>query len=149
MLQTQKSMKHLRIAFGLAILTSFSLGGCHKDDHGHDDHNHGNKNDTEAPVIKINQPSASEYEKGDTVWMDVLVTDNEDLHEVKWWLIKLPSDTVYNNKRHQHGKTIHIKDTYYVIPNTGGHDHDDYKFSVFAEDDNKNTATKSHEFHVD
>ena len=145
MLQTQNTMKHLKIALGLALLTSFSLGGCKKDDH---DHDH-NENDKESPVITINKPSADVYEKGDTVWMDVLVNDNEELHKAEWFLIKLPTDTVYENHRHQHGKTIHIKDTYYLIPNEGGQDQSNYIFSVFAEDDNENTATKSHEFHVD
>jgi hypothetical protein len=136
-------MKNNVLSIMLLVAVSIGNSGCHKDDH---DHDH-NKNDKEAPKIEIHKPSQATYAHGDTIWMDVTVTDNEDLHEVKWWLIKLPADTVYQNKRHQHAKTVRIENTYYVLPQS--QDHADYIFTVKAEDDNENTTIKSHEFHVD
>jgi hypothetical protein len=102
------------------------------------------KADNEPPKIVINKPveadfGIGDYALGDTVWMDVIVTDNDELHEIKWWLIHLPSDTVYANKRHQHATKIHIKDTYYIIPNDAKAK-GDYQFTVKAEDDNNNIA---------
>jgi hypothetical protein len=100
------------------------------------------KADNEPPKIVINKPVEADYALGDTVWMDVIVTDNDELHEIKWWLIHLPSDTVYANKRHQHATRILIKDTYYIIPNdvkANG----EYQFTVKAEDDNDNIATST------
>lgn len=112
----------------------------------HDDHDH--SDDKEAPTVTVFQPSQTkQYQIGDTVWMDFEVKDNEDVHEVKWYLIRRDADTVYSNKRHQHAKTIRVQNTYYVLPGTTPLP-STFDFNVIAEDDNNNITNKTISFEV-
>jgi hypothetical protein len=106
------------------------------------------KKDKEAPIITINQPTKILFAKGDTVWMDIVVADNDELHLVEWDITKLPNEKVYENKRHQHASRIHIKDTYYIIPENVNIPAS-YRLSVEAEDESGNKATKTHNFTVE
>jgi len=46
-----------------------------------------------------------EYEVNDTAFVEVKVTDAQEMHEVWCWFIKLPKqDTVWSLKRHAHDR---------------------------------------------
>jgi hypothetical protein len=128
--------------YAVSAFLVLGLGvGCKHDDHDHSD-------DKEPPTVSIFQPSQSkQYQRGDTVWMDFEVKDNEDVHEVKWYLIRRDADTVYSNKRHQHAKTIRVQNTYYVLPESTPLP-SFFDFSVIAEDDNSNVTEKTIGFEV-
>src|SRR5690606_29002810 len=67
------------------------------------------------PHITINNPTKSHYEVGDTAYINVVITDDEELHEAKCWIITRPqNDTLWSQKQHLHAETI-VFDTYYVI----------------------------------
>ncbi|MDP2174556.1 MAG: hypothetical protein Q8K70_01455 [Bacteroidota bacterium] len=135
-------MKYKNLLIVSAILIGYSA--CKKDDD--HDHNHGNSDDKTSPTISINDPKKAEYEIGDTAFVNVLVTDNVELHEAKCWFVTRPqNDTLWLNKRHSHAKTIEFK-TYYVIGNLPEEQKVD--FEVVAEDEAGNKGYQKHSFEV-
>ena len=122
------------------ILTLALITACHKDDHDHD------KNDTEPPRINIIQPAASMFDSGDTVMIQIVVTDNIELHDVDVFINdKKTGAEVYKLYRHSHTKEVNIN-SWWVA--TAPHGQADYILRVKAEDAAGNTAEKTHEFHV-
>lgn len=115
---------------------------CHKDDH---DHDH-DKNDTEPPTINIIQPTATVFDSGDTVRIQVVVTDNVELHEVDVFINnKKTNEEVYKLHRHSHTKEVNINSWWIATAPQG---HADYILKVKAEDAAGNKAERTHEFHV-
>ena len=135
-------MKQKNLLLLSAILIGISA--CKKDDH--HDHDHGNSNDKTNPSITINTPFKSEYEVGDTAYVNVTVTDNEELHEAKCWFVTRPqNDTLWLNKRHSHSKTVNFN-TFYVIGQLAEEQKVD--FEVKAEDEAGNIATQKQSFEI-
>lgn len=120
-------------------IVSLTWSSCSKDD---------GVEDTIPPTVTLFEPSQSTYNLGDTVWMDIEVKDDIELHEVKWWLIQEPADTVYWNKRHTHNIEVRIRNTYYVIPEEESAK-GAYQFVVLAEDDARNDTVERHDFTVE
>lgn len=106
------------------------------------------KKDTEAPKITIFKPAnKAEFEKGDTVFIEIQVTDNDEMHEVEVHIHrKSTNEEVFHLERHAHSKEVNIN-TYWVVPNDLGLD-EKFELEVEAEDDAGNKSKKVHEFHV-
>ncbi|GCD79302.1 hypothetical protein JCM30197_05490 [Schleiferia thermophila] len=144
MLQNKKLNKGMKRTFlSLVMVATYlavSVSSCKKDDHDHD------KNDTEPPVITIIQPTAVEFEVGDTVFIQVSVVDNVEMHEVDVHINnKKSGEEVYHLHRHSHSKEVNINSWWIAQAPTG---HDDYILKVEAEDAAGNKSEKKHEFHV-
>lgn len=125
--------------------------GCKDDDHHHDDdHKHDHGKFDHHPEIKINKPSADKehYHPGDTVFVDVVVTDKKELHEAKCWFIeKGKSEKLWDLKRHSHSKEIKFN-SYWVIP-SDMEDDTKIEFVVEAENAGDKKATAKVEFEID
>jgi hypothetical protein len=104
--------------------------------------------DTEAPVISIFKPEDNaEYEKGDTVFIEIKVTDNVEMHEVVVHIHRHTTDEeVFHLDRHSHSKEVNIN-SYWVVPNDLGAN-EKFELEVEAEDDAGNKSKKVHEFYV-
>lgn len=128
--------KYLIIA-GIAFIM---LNSCKKEDD-HDSHDHHSE-----PKITINEPKKTEYEVGDTAFVNVVITDEHELEEAKCWFITRPqNDTIWNLKRHSHSPTI-IFNSYYIIGNLSEKQKVD--FIVIAENEGGKTTTAKHSFEV-
>ena len=70
---------------------------------------------TSPPTITINDPMELSYNVGETVSINVIVTDEQEMHDAEWFLILNPqNDTLWNQRKHSHATEI-IFDTYYVL----------------------------------
>jgi len=121
--------------------------GCKDDDHHHDDdHLHGTFD--HSPEINIISPSSmkKEYEVGDTVFVNVEVTDKKELHEAKCWFKKQgESETLWDLKRHSHSKELTLS-SYWVIPDM--EDETVIEFEVEAENAGDKKTKKKVTFEV-
>jgi hypothetical protein len=121
-----------KIALILAGVTLLGLNACKKE------------ND---PKITINDPKKAEYEVGDTAFVNVVVTDEDELHEAKAWFITRPqNDTLWTIKRHSHDKTINLV-SYYVIDSLPEEQKVDFEVKVENEAGRVSTAKYSFEVH--
>lgn len=134
-------MKKLFI-YPLALLVFAT--GC-GDDHD-DDHNHGAFD--HSPEINIISPSTmkKEYEVGDTVFVNVVVTDKKELHEAKCWFKKQgESEALWDLKRHGHSTEVTLS-SYWVIPDM--EDETIIEFEVEAENAGDKKTQKKVTFEV-
>lgn len=104
--------------------------------------------DTEAPKITIFKPAdKAEFEKGDTVFIEIQVTDNVEMHEVEVHIHRQTTDEeVFHLERHTHSQEVNIN-TFWVVPNDLGAN-EKFELEVEAEDDAGNKSKKVHEFYV-
>ena len=67
------------------------------------------------PSITINDPNEVNYNLGDTVFINIVVTDEQEMHDAEWFLILTPqNDTLWSQRKHSHGTEI-IFNTYYIL----------------------------------
>jgi len=121
-----------------AILIStaivLAMSACKKEDHAH------------APKITINDPKKSEYEVGDTAYVNVVAKDEHEMHTSECWFITRPqNDTLWNQRKHAHSKTITFN-TFYVIGVLPEKQQVD--FIVNAENEEGIISTAKHSFEV-
>ncbi|MFN4299582.1 MAG: hypothetical protein ACK4EX_07620 [Thermaurantimonas sp.] len=129
--------KLLKLASVFFVLTALA---CHKDDHSHD------PNDLQSPQINIIKPSEFSFNSGDTVFIQIVVTDNVELHEVDVFIHeKRTGIEKYKLHRHSHSREVNINSWWIA---EAGEGHTDYVLTVKAEDAAGNKAEKKHEFHV-
>ena len=98
---------------------------------------------TSPPTITINDPMELSYNLGDTVSINVIVTDEQEMHDAEWFLILNPqNDTLWSQRKHSHATEI-IFNTYYVIGTFL--DQQNVDFIVKAENafGEKNTKTRN------
>ena len=70
---------------------------------------------TPRPNITINDPKQENYNLGDTVFINIIVTDEQEMHDAEWFLILNPqNDTLWTQRIHSHATEI-IFNTYYVL----------------------------------
>ena len=70
---------------------------------------------TLPPNITINYPKELSYNIGDTVSIDVIVNDEQEMHDAEWFLILNPqNDTLWTQRKHSHATEITFN-TYYII----------------------------------
>lgn len=120
------------LLFTAALLAMFSA--CKEDEHEH------------APEITITSPNENEYHVGDTVSVNVTITDEHELHEAECWFITRPqNDTLWSLYRHSHGNTITFN-SFYVIDNLP--DEQQVDFEVVAENEEGLVTTAKHSFEV-
>ena len=101
---------------------------------------------TLPPNITINYPKELSYNIGDTVSIDVIVKDEQEMHDAEWFLILNPqNDTLWNQRIHSHGTEI-IFNTYYVIGTFS--DQQNVDFIVKAENAFGDKHTEIHSFVV-
>jgi len=111
-----------------------AMSSCKKEDHTHE------------PKITINDPKKAEYEVGDTAFVNVVVSDEHELHSAECWFITRPqNDTLWYQKRHSHSKTININ-TFYVIGVLPEEQQVD--FIVKAENEEGLVSSAKHSFEV-
>ncbi|MFN9114830.1 MAG: hypothetical protein ACK5XN_32615 [Bacteroidota bacterium] len=125
----------------LAALFITGLQSCREDGHDHDHDKDGN-----PPTIQINNPRKSMYEVGDTAFVNVVVSDEKELHEASCYFITTPqNDTLWQQKRHAHSKTINFNSFYRigVLPEKQLVD-----FVVVAENATGKTTRASQRFEV-
>ncbi|WP_124397615.1 Ig-like domain-containing protein [Thermaurantimonas aggregans] len=123
----------------LAVIVS--IAACEKDDHEHD------KNDNIPPTISIIRPNESAFRVGDTVFIQINVLDNVELHEVDVFINdKVTGAEKYKLHRHSHSREVNINSWWIA---EAGEGHADYVLIVTAEDAAGNKAERTHEFHVD
>tara|TARA_R110002096_G_scaffold83876_6_gene194175 strand:- start:9985 stop:10416 length:432 start_codon:yes stop_codon:yes gene_type:complete len=132
----------------LTALIGIFMSGCKDDDDGDVSpdptpdpiHNHS------APKITINDPKLTYYHLGDTVFVNAVITDEEEMHEAKCWFITQPqNDTLWYLKRHSHSKAV-VFDSFFVLENLAENQKVD--FVVWGENDHGKTATAKHSFEV-
>jgi hypothetical protein len=98
------------------------------------------------PKIVINDPKKAYYEIGDTAVVNVVITDDIELHEAKCWFITRPqNDTIWSIKRHSHSKAINFN-SFYVIGKLPEEQIVD--FVVVAENEEGKKTTAKHTFEV-
>lgn len=109
---------------------------CEKDD------GSGPSVDSEAPGITIEAPlEGTSYHVGDTMPIQIFVTENDQLHEIDVTLRDLSdSSRVFLLHRHQHGLQYTV-DTSFVLTADAGEK--DFAVEVIASDHSGNVATKS------
>ena len=101
---------------------------------------------TSSPTITINDPIKLSYNLGDTVSINVIVTDEQEMHDAEWFLILNPqNDTLWSQRKHSHATEI-ILDTYYVIGTFL--DQQNVDFIVKAENAFGDKHTEMHSFVV-
>ena len=101
---------------------------------------------TSSPTITINNPIKLSYNLGDTVSINVIVTDEQEMHDAEWFLILNPqNDTLWNQRIHSHDTEI-IFNTYYVIATFL--DQQNVDFIVKAENAFGDKHTEMHSFVV-
>lgn len=123
----------------VVALSLIILNACKKDEKE-------NVNTDNVPKITINDPKQFIYEVSDTAYVNVIISDNKELHEAKCWFITRPqNDTLWTIKRHSHSNTIEF-DSYYVIGQLSEEQNVD--FIVTAENEAGKTATAKHSFEV-
>lgn len=125
--------KLIILAAAIAILY-----GCEK-------HDHDEVKET-LPQITINEPKQTMYEVGDTVLINVLVSDEFEMHEAEIWLVSNPqNDTLWSQKRHAHTKSI-VFNSFYVLKDMP--DEQKVDFIVHAENASGKASSKTHSFEV-
>ena len=111
-----------------------AMSSCKKEDHNHE------------PKITINDPKKAEYEVGDTAFVNVVVSDEHELHAAECWFITRPqNDTLWYQRRHSHSKAININ-TFYVfgvLP-----EEQQVDFIVKAENEDGLVSSAKHSFEV-
>ena len=101
---------------------------------------------TSPPTITINDPMELSYNVGETVSINVIVTDEQEMHDAEWFLILNPqNDTLWSQRKHSHATEI-IFDTYYVIGTFL--DQQNVDFIVKAENAFGDKHTEMHSFVV-
>ena len=118
-----------------ATVIALTITACKKDDHAH------------APEITINDPKKSEYEVGDTAYVNVVVKDEHEMHAAECWFITRPqNDTLWNQRKHSHSKTI-IINSFYVVGALPEEQLVDFIVEAENEEGVKSTAKHSFEVH--
>ena len=124
--------------FLYTLLLFILLNACKKEE-----------NDTQQnvpPTITINDPKELSYNLGDTVSINVIVTDEQEMHDAEWFLILNPqNDTLWHQRIHSHDTEI-IFNTYYVIGTFL--DQQNVDFIVKAENAFGDKHTEMHSFVV-
>jgi hypothetical protein len=134
-------MKKNNQLIATAILLLTMLGACKKKD----DPIITQKKE-ETPTIVINEPKADHYDVGETVTIQVVVTDTEEMHEVKGWLIAVPqNDTLWYKRVHSHDKVVTLEDSYVVSQMP---EKQQVELRIYVENDNNKSATATHVFEV-
>jgi hypothetical protein len=125
-----------KILISAIVIALFN--GCKKDD---------NKEVKETfPQITINEPKQTIYHVGDTVLINVNVTDEFEMHEAIIQFITSPqNETLWSQKRHAHTKSITFN-TFYILKNLP--DQQKVDFVVQAENASGKTSSKTHRFEV-
>ena len=101
---------------------------------------------TSSPTITINNPIKLSYNLGDTVSINVIVTDEQEMHDAEWFLILNPqNDTLWTQRKHSHATEITFN-TYYIIGTFLNQQNVD--FIVKAENAFGNKHTEIHSFVV-
>jgi hypothetical protein len=102
--------------------------------------------DTEAPAINITSPvSNSVYAVGDTVFIKVVVTENDELHHIDAILQKDLSTTVWLRSFHSHSKVFEINDAYIVQADDAG---SSFRLTVTADDHSGNESEAYLDFEI-
>ena len=98
-----------------------------------------------VPKIEIKNPTKGQmFMSGDTVWMEVHVTHENDLHEFKATITNEATSTeVFSEADHQHGTTLHYE-AFWVNDVTT---HSDMKFTFTANDHLGESSTEEVHFH--
>lgn len=132
-------MKSKLLKLALLMVAMVAVA-CHKDDHHHD------KNDKIPPTINIIRPTETVFSAGDTVFIQIVVTDDVEMHEVDVFIHEKRTGTEkYKLHRHSHSKEVNINSWWIAEAGDG---HADYILTVKAEDAAGNRAERTHEFHV-
>ena len=127
-----------KLLISIFFILLITLNSCKKEDE--------NPNQSSPPLITINDPSESYYNVGDTVHINVLVTDEREMHDAEWFLILSPqNDTLWNQRIHSHATEI-IFNTYFIIGPTS--DQQNVNFIVKAENAFSDETSKTHNFIV-
>ena len=119
----------------IILLLVSVLNACKKDEPG-----------TSPPTITINDPIGLSYNFGDTVPINVVVTDEQEMHDAEWFLILNPqNDTLWSQRKHSHATEI-IFNTYYILGSFL--DQQNVDFIVEAENAFGDKHTETHSFVV-
>ncbi len=124
------------------------LNACKKDDKQEDVQQQQQQPQQEesVPKIVISKPDGTHYHVGDTAFVQVVVSDDHEMHEAKCWFITKPqNDTLWQLRRHAHSKTITFN-SYYVIEELP--DEQEVDFIVVGENEAGKTVTAKHSFEV-
>lgn len=130
----------LNILLASLLLFSSFLVACSEDENGQDN---------EAPSINISSPnSANNYMSGDTVQIEAVITDNDQLHDISAVLTRTHNEEtveVWSYETHSHANTYTLSDTYIVeVPGL----HNEFVLTVSASDHNENKGSETASFHV-
>ena len=94
----------------------------------------------------FNDPKKENYNLEDTVFINVIVTDEQEMCNAEWFLILNPqNDTLWTQKKHSHATEI-IFNTYYVLGTLL--DQQNVEFIVKAENAFGKKTTEEHSFIV-
>jgi hypothetical protein len=109
---------------------------------------YGDNGDYIEPEIIIYKPANNDtFQKGDTLYFDLLISDNALIQEYKVKIYRLaPRNSVFEYHNYVSQKVINVN-SFWVIP-THFDDNEDFKFEVSATDNNRNYTRKIHHFHV-
>lgn len=125
----------------LSVLLSALLFSCEKND--------GNNQDTESPLILILAPTITQtYASGDTVHVQVRITDNDQLHDIFASITRTyegATEQVWSIETHSHDDVFDLLG-WYIVEAQGMHN--DFVLSITASDHNGNEDTEKFEFHV-
>ena len=131
-------MNKTHITTILAFVLASCIISCKEKEHDHPA--------TESVNINIRTPAAfSEYDPGDTVWMDIGINAPANLHGYELHLVRLADTTeVFSFDEDVHEKDINIL-KYWI---NDGHVHSDMELQVVAHIDHSgNKAEKKVRFH--
>lgn len=105
------------------------------------------ENDTEAPQISIISPLATDvYVVGDTINIQVQITENDELHHIEADMFRNVTQKVWSRNAHSHEKIYNINDAYIVQE---ADTQSTFKLQVLADDHNGNANTVSVEFEIE
>ena len=133
----KKKMKHKLIT--LIILVGL-LNACKKEEQ--------EPLQNPPPNIAINDPKKENYNLEDTVFINVIVTDEQEMCNAEWFLILNPqNDTLWTQKKHSHATEI-IFNTYYplILLSETFLDQQNVDFIVKAENAFGEKTTEMHNF---
>lgn len=123
-----KKMKNSSILFAVAIIAATIFSGCKKE-----------KEEEQTPVVptapeitfEVTNPAAGAmYHLGDTIWVDVHITSDTELHGYEANLLNISDSNaiLWEDHLHDHGMEYHIHG-YYV---NGVSMHSDVELSIDA-----------------
>lgn len=122
----------------VAIVLTVLLNACKKDEGGSID-----------PTITISKPTEDHYHPGDTIFIEGIATDEEEMHNLEGWLVSVTTnDTLWNKSKHGHGSKQLTVNGYYVVSGVTHPNDEELSLIFWAENEAGRTTADTMELEI-